>query len=1100
MTHRGTRWLSARRRALGATSLAVLSLGMGGTAFAQQAAPAPAGEEAAPAVQEVVVTGSRIAKRDFTSSSPIVTVNAQALENSSNVALEANLNKLPQFTPAQNLTGVNSQDVQPTATNSVGAATLSLRGLGPNRNLVLIDGRRMQPINGLNVVDLNTIPAAMVDHVEVITGGASAVYGADAVGGVVNFILKKNFRGVDMDAQYGVTEAGDGQEFKISALLGTDFADGKGNVMFGLEHYTRGASYQRNRSFYTDSWNDPSVATNEFFFTGAAFNPSVLNAPSQSVVDSIFSGRAAGTTVPSSGIQFYFNPDGTVFTGATSGFGANGAAGAYRFQGTLDGVRYGPRDVIDAYSGGKVTQAVKSTQTNYFVTSPASRWSINGAAHYDFSDYVSTYIQGLFAQTKTETVLFPSPFITGWGVNIPRDGAHPVSPELTALLDSRPDPTAPWELYLIPDPSAWMPARGTHDTNTVWQMTLGFNGKVPNTDLTWDIYGSHGNAEAYSIGDGYASLSRYQALLTSPNYGAGQTITGNQGAPNFGFGAASVHCTSGFYSAIFEGGTPSKDCVDAITAHLQNTTLTSQDVVEGTIQGGLFQLPAGQLRFSLGGSYRENNVQYNPDVLQSTSSFTDQVVGVYPTAYMNASTSAKEGFGELLIPVVTDLPFVKSFDLELGARYSSYGAVDRINNIHVSPPGGWTYKILGDWAINDWLRVRGGYNLAVRSPNVGELFLGKQEVYAAGAATAYGDPCSYASSAPFGAGGAGVDPVTGATYNVVNANGLTGAQNALAICRGLMGATGSSVFYAQQQAPGAPSPFGFVYQQGNPDLNSEKARTWTAGLVIRSPVEQPLLSRLSASIDWYKISVNGAIEFQSVDDVKQACLSQDASTAAALSAALASPECQLLSRNSGTGAEAPTTISFDNLATIKTSGVDVQVNWAADFADMGLNSVPGGLNLNVLVNWLDYFDTVSAPGQPVRHWAGTLGPNLNGTNPGAFKWKLNTTLTYNYGPASLSLNWRHLPKVHSQTYGQPGDNTLDTAAHDEFGLYGTWELNRNYILRAGVDNLLDARPEITGANTGIPGFSLATSGRGTTMEGLYDALGRRYYVGIKAKF
>ncbi len=231
-----------------------------------------------------------------------------------------------------------------------------------------------------------------------------------------------------------------------------------------------------------------------------------------------------------------------------------------------------------------------------------------------------------------------------------------------------------------------------------------------------------------------------------------------------------------------------------------------------------------------------------------------------------------------------------------------------------------------------------------------------------------------------------------------------------------------------------------------------------------------------------------------MDNIKQACLTEDSASA------IGSFACSLLSRNPGTGAEAPTTITYDNLATIKTSGVDVQVNWGADMTDLGLKSVPGALNLAVLVNWLDYFDTESAPGQGVRHWAGTLGPNLTGTNPGAFKYKINTSLTYLVGPATFSVNWRHLPSVHSQTYGQPGDNTLDTASHDEVGIGGTWTIRRNYVLRAGIDNLFDAEPEITGANTGIPGFALATTGQGTTNEGLYDALGRRFYVGLKAKF
>ena len=1079
-----------RSRALRTASFAILALAMtgaAGVAAAQDAAPAaPAADTA---VQEVVVTGSRISRRDYTSNSPIVTVSSAALQNSTNVAIEATLNKLPQFTADQNMTGTaNSGDVQPTATHSVGISTSSLRGLGPNRNLVLVDGRRMQPVNGSLVVDLNTIPSAAVDRVEVITGGASAVYGADAVGGVVNFILKKNFQGVDFDTQYGITQAGDGQEFKASVLMGANFAEDKGNVMFGVEHFTRDASWQNNRDFYKEGFADPSVGSNDFFFHGAAFNPGGPgNAPSQAAVDALFSGRAAGTTVPAFGNDFYFNTDGTVFTGASSLFGSGGAAGAYRYKGTINGSDIALRSVYDTYStppGGAppISNALKSNQTNYYVTAPVKRWSMFGQAHYDFSDNLTGYISGNFSSTHTHTILFPSPFINGWAVNIPRDGAHPVSAELATLLNSRPDPTAPWQVEMIPDPSGWMPPRSTDDDTNVWQVTAGLNGKVPGTDFTWDVYGTHGQASSYTVGLGYASLARTKAILDAPNYGAGATLTGNQGAPGFGFGSASVHCTSGFYDTIFNGGSPSQDCVDAISAKLQSRTLVEQNVVEANVTGGLFDLPAGQVKASLGASYREDTLQYNPDVLQSTSSFLDQVVGVYPTAYMDAQTSAKDGFGELLIPLLAGAPFVKSLNLELGARYSAYTATDHLTGQHIKPDGGWTYKILGDYEINDWLRIRGGYNLAVRAPNVGELFLGKQEVYAAGAATNYGDPCSTNASAPFGA-----NPAT-------NSGGAAGAANALAICKALMSPVGSAYYYSQIQAPGAPSPFGFVYQEGNPNLASEKAKTWTLGAVVKSPFQSPWLSRLTASVDWYKITIDGAIEFQSVDNIKQACLTQPAATAAT------SPECALLLRNPGTGAEDATTIVFDNLSTIRTSGVDVAVNWQSDFADIGLGGVPGALNVSFLANWLDYYDTISAPGQPVRKWAGTLGPNLNGTNPGAFKYKTNLTTTYLVGPASVSLNWRHLPKVHSQTYGLAGDNTLDTASHDEFSLYGTWEVSRNYILRAGVDNLFDASPEITGANTGIPGFSLPTTGRGTTNEGLYDALGRRFSIGLKAKF
>jgi len=161
-------------------------------------------------VEEVVVTGSRIRRQDFEANSPIVTVDEQLFEETNTVGVETILNQLPQFVPA--VTQFNTGNVQNTATETVGASVVSLRGLGANRNLVLINGRRGQPVNAALVVDTNSIPSSMIQRVEIISGGPPAVYGADAIGGVVNFILKDDFEGATLDASYGLTEDGLNEE------------------------------------------------------------------------------------------------------------------------------------------------------------------------------------------------------------------------------------------------------------------------------------------------------------------------------------------------------------------------------------------------------------------------------------------------------------------------------------------------------------------------------------------------------------------------------------------------------------------------------------------------------------------------------------------------------------------------------------------------------------------------------------------------------------------------------------------------------------------------------------------------------------------------
>ena len=247
-------------------------------------------------LEEVTVTGSRIVRRDFTSNSPILTVDQQLLENTYTSSIEQNLNKLPQFTPDK--TPDQGGDIQPTATNTPGSATVSLRSLGANRSLVLIDGRRATPGNASMVVDVNTIPAFAIDRVEIITGGASATYGADAVGGVTNFIMKKDFEGFQLGSQVGITEEGDALEWNITGMLGTSFSDGRGNILLTMSENRRENAFRRDRSWYRDYEQSPDTSGTEFFpdFSAVDFD---FGDPSQAAVDSIFGAANAVSTADS---------------------------------------------------------------------------------------------------------------------------------------------------------------------------------------------------------------------------------------------------------------------------------------------------------------------------------------------------------------------------------------------------------------------------------------------------------------------------------------------------------------------------------------------------------------------------------------------------------------------------------------------------------------------------------------------------------------------------------------------------------------------------------------------------------------------------------
>src|SRR5690606_6964028 len=226
---------------LGTATGAMAVAAMGTPAAAQDSAL----DETVERENQIVVTGSRIIRRDYEANSPIVTVDQSTLENRSDIGVEDALNELPQFTPAGSSALASDAGAAFAGANAApGAATVDLRGLGTNRTLVLVNGRRAQPVNAALLVDLNTIPTAAIENVEVITGGAASVYGADAIAGVVNFILRDDFEGIEIDGQVGITEAGDGESYQAGALVGGNFGDGRGNAMLGVTWAKREAAYQ----------------------------------------------------------------------------------------------------------------------------------------------------------------------------------------------------------------------------------------------------------------------------------------------------------------------------------------------------------------------------------------------------------------------------------------------------------------------------------------------------------------------------------------------------------------------------------------------------------------------------------------------------------------------------------------------------------------------------------------------------------------------------------------------------------------------------------------------------------------------------------------
>ena len=1063
----------------------------------------------------IIVTGSRIARRDYTATSPIVTVDAALLEESSQVNLEANLNKLPQFTPA--LTQFNTSDFQANANNTIGVSTVSLRQLGSNRNLVLVDGRRGTPVNGAGVVDINSVPSAAVQRVEIISGGASSTYGADAVGGVVNFILKDNFSGFDMDGQFGLSERGDGEEYRISTLVGANFEDGRGNVMLGMEHYKREEILRVDRPWYRDLFSSPTVTGTEQFLNenNISFHvPAGGRAddyrPSQAALDALFQskGAPAGVPIPRAS-SVYLNDDGSLFLNTSTRVPLT--TGAYTplfvgYKGEVDGL---DQKVL---ATGLLTQ----NNTEELLSTPQQRWSFFAKGEYEITPDVRFISQASFAKTRTRTLSLNTVALGSFGTLIPYDDSiytgnasygiasslnadgsthadylpggrydlncgpvggctnkqvYPVSPELGALLDSRPVSDAPWRADIVPTSIS---RRYTDNNVTTYQILAGLEGTISGLDWTWDVTGAYGETVAKTDTYGFFSADQFRTIVQAPNYGRNFLAQGNPGLPGSNRNGATASCTTGI-SPFNTAQEYSEDCGLAVRIDAQVENRLKQKLAEANLQGGLFDLPYGEVRFAAGAAIRTNSLQFHSDSSSvEGSTFYETVNGIFPQASTAGSITVKEAYGELLIPLLSGLPFAEEVNLEVGYRISDYSTIGSNS----------TYKINGEWAPVDWLRFRGGYQRAARAPNLGEVFTARTQSLVA---SSDGDPCSRGNIVePFGYGNYSANP----TANPANAAAIE------ALCRSVMGTQGAAEYYREGRTyPTGSGTFVPSLSAGAGELREETAKTYTIGAVLTSPFESPWLSRLRMSGDYYNVTLSDGISLQGVDSVYRQCFSPIFNPSFEVTDA-----CERIQRDATTGEVQLISVNYSNLGRVETSGFDVQLDWGARFEDLDL-PIPGSISFNANFTYLLRFATTADQFViPIIDYAGTTGGGEVGTQAGSYRWKLFTRFNYSVGPFGIGLQWQHKPAIdHVTTVTQTNSTIAGAPAYNLFNLNGRYSVTENVNLRFGVDNLFDKAPPLIAYDTAAnPSEGLLPGGRYDA--GNYDVLGRRYFVGATVSF
>jgi outer membrane receptor protein involved in Fe transport len=712
-----------------------------------------------------------------------------------------------------------------------------------------------------------------------------------------------------------------------------------------------------------------------------------------------------------------------------------------------------------------VSNSVAYNLGNYQVmTAPTERYTVFSRGRFEFNDNVAGFAQVMF--TKYEAV-------TNYGAGlqtqrttavVPVDNAF-IPADLAGLLASRPDPTAPFNMEKL-----WT-ATGTSVStygNNIYQFTAGLEGKFGSSGWTWDVSGSTGESDLSTYqNSGGASFSRIQALLNSrsvtvngqlvnvPQYlvsGTGGVAAGNTyilnpayatatndgGRSLPGYLGSAPPCPEGLN--MFGVTELSASCKEFLQIHPKSTTKLEQNIVEANVQGGLFELPAGTLQLAAGLVYRDI------DYVNSPSPANEDLVGSFGTNASAGYDSVKEIYGELLVPVLRDLPLIRAIDIGLGYRYSDYLSSGGVN----------TYKVDMDWKLIDTFRLRGGLQRAIRAPNVSELYapaglgiatLGRQ------------DPCNANSPERTGPDAA--------------------AYRQLCIDQGVPVAIVDSfnnTFSSLQTITG-----------GNPDLRPEKADTVTVGAVWSPRFSTPLLETFTASVDYYNIKMKDTIGSPQGSLLFQGCFS----TVTNPNLSNSNEFCQAIVRTPSTGNSDRVKTPTFNLGGLRASGIDFQVDWGFGLGAIGLSDDAGRLSLNFVASRTLNFQTqANALSAWSQDYTGTYGYNLAFANNGARPaWKTNTNLGWSRGPVNANLNWYFVGKMTDLTTGPVWDPVNNMASYSRFDLSGGWQATGKLRLSAGISNLLDKKPLATSG--GIPG---------NTDSGTYDTLGRRYFAGFDVKF
>jgi len=975
---------------------------------AVETAPASEAPDKVKQLGSVQVTGSRIKSPNLTSNSPVVVIGKDELKFQGTTRVEDLLNNNPAFFAGQGGNISNGSD---------GTATADLRNLGPARTLVLIDGKRVQAGGiGGSAADLNFIPAQLIESIEVLTGGASAVYGSDAIAGVVNFNMLKDFEGVRVDYQRSgyqhknsnssaevVRRRGfplpdqdqfDGQGHTLSITLGVNSSDGKGNATVFANYLQLDPVTQDRRDFSSCTFNN-SGSSNYVCGGSATSFPAVF----------------------------------------INGGENNGLPALFTVDRTTGGFRpYSP-----------ATDQFNFAPYNFFQRNQ-ERYGLGGFAHYKFNDAADVYTQLLFNDTRTNAVIAPSG-IFGETVN--------VSPDNPLLTDLQRDQLFEGETGPVPVSVLRRNIEGGgRDNNlryTAYRAVFGVKGDFAKA-WSYDTSIQYGSTVYSQIYRNEFSLTRARRALDVVADDAGNPVCRSV------LDGTDANCLP---FNVFNG----QPADAAVLAYLQVPGLqvggTTQQVATGSIQGLLgeygLQSPFAEngVGISFGAEYRRETAFLETDVSFQTGDLAGQGA---PTLPISGAFQVKELFAEISIPLIENQPGFHKLGIEAAYRFSDYTQTSSTD----------TYKVSGEWAPIKDIRFRGGFNRAVRAPNIGEI-----------------------TNPTFVGLGVSADPCAG-TANNGDATLQPGEASATAAqcARDPLIAANPSLYGTILQNPADQynAQFGT-----SPGLAAEKSDTFTGGFVF----QPTFVKDLSLSIDYYSIEVDGFIGGYGGDTIIEACYERGALCDLIRRDATAGPSFGSLWIGNG-GFVVNTT---QNTGKLTSKGIDVSANYRLRLADLGLGSQAGTVTFDVVGTRTLEIDVTPIPGDSTSTYkcGGNFGVLCGVPSP---NWRHRFRAVYAVPTPSLldsqvrmSAAWRYIGHVNADTGTSANDLDRRLGAESYLDLSAAITFSGSYTFRVGAQNVLDNDPPVIGGPTLPP-----VVGNGNTFPQVYDALGRYLYANVVIDF